>query len=68
MNGFYLILAACPVLLLGTVAFIVFIAISIRKGDHGKRLTENPGNAIEAFARRILTGSRDFDTSDGRGE
>jgi len=33
MNAFYIILAACPVLLLGVVAFLVLIAVGVRKGD-----------------------------------
>jgi hypothetical protein len=68
MNTFWIILAACPVLLLGAVAFVVFIAVSVRKGDKGKRLTEEPGNAVEAFARRILTGSRDLGARDESGD
>ena len=35
MNAFYIILAACPVLLLGAVAFLVFIAVGVRMGDRG---------------------------------
>jgi hypothetical protein len=33
MNAFCISLAACPVLLLAAVAFFVFIAIGVRKGD-----------------------------------
>jgi hypothetical protein len=65
MNTLYIILAASPVLLLGAVAFVVFIAVGIRKGDHGKRLTGNPGSALESLARRVLTGSRGFDDESG---
>jgi hypothetical protein len=64
MNAFYVILAACPVILLGAIAFLVMIVIGVRKGDRGERLTGEPGNAVEALARRVLTGSRDFDSHD----
>ena len=33
MNAFSIILAACPVLLLGVVAFFVLIVAGVRKGD-----------------------------------
>ena len=33
MNVFWIILVAWPVLLLGVIAFFVFIVIGVRKGD-----------------------------------
>ena len=33
MNAFCISLAACPVLLLAAVAFLIYIAIGVRKGD-----------------------------------
>ena len=49
MNAFYIILAACPVLLLGVVAFLVLIAVGVRKGD--RRDLASPANvlALEAY-------------------
>lgn len=38
--------------------------IGIQRGDRGKRLTGQPGSVSEAFARRILTGSRGCATRD----
>jgi hypothetical protein len=51
MNAFYIILAASPVLLLCAVAFIVLIAVGVRKGDRGD-LTSPPRNRIDAITRR----------------
>jgi hypothetical protein len=68
MTTFYIILAASPILFLVAVAFVVFIAVGIRKGDHGKRLTGKPGGTAEALARRVLTGSRGFDSRDDGSE
>jgi hypothetical protein len=52
MNVFWIILAACPVLLLGVVAFFVFIVVGVRKGDHAD-LTSPPGNRMDAITRRV---------------
>jgi hypothetical protein len=52
MIAFYLILAACPVLLLGVVTFIALIAIGVRKGDHGD-LASPPANRLDALTRRM---------------
>jgi hypothetical protein len=56
-------------LILGSVALmagmftggLLLVIIGIRRGDHGNRLTRTPGSSTEAFARRILTGSRGCD-------
>ena len=51
MNAFYIILAASPVLLLCAVAFIVLIAVGVRRGDRGD-LAAPPRNRIDAITRR----------------
>lgn len=64
MNAFYIILAACPVLLLGAVAFLVLIAVGIRKGDRGDLLSP-AGNRIDAITRRVVgVGTRSNDEGD----
>ena len=63
-------------LILASVAFmggasaggLLVVIIGIRRGDHGKRLTGRPANSPEAFARRLLTGSRGYDSADHAGE
>jgi hypothetical protein len=58
-------------LILVSVAFIggafaggvLLVTLGIRRGDHGKRLTGHPGSNSEAFARRLLTGSRGYDST-----
>jgi hypothetical protein len=52
MIAFYLILAACPVLMLGVVTFIALIAIGVRKGDHGD-LASPPASRLDALTRRM---------------
>ena len=52
MNAFCISLAACPVLLLGAVAFFIFIAIGVRKGDRGD-LSSPAGSRIDAITRRV---------------
>jgi hypothetical protein len=37
---------------------LLLAIIGIRRGDSGRRLTGQPGSCSEAFARRMLTGSR----------
>lgn len=68
MTDFYIILAACPVLLLGATAFLVFAVVGIRRGDKTKRLTGKPRGTAEALARRMLTGGRGFDGRDESGD
>jgi hypothetical protein len=50
MNAFWIILAACPILLLGAVAFVVMVAVGIRKGDRGE-LTPAPRNRLDSITR-----------------
>lgn len=45
MNAFCISLAACPVLLLAAVAFLIFIAIGVRKGDLVTRLQQVAASA-----------------------
>ena len=52
MNAFRIILAACPVLLLAAVAFLIFIAIGVRKGDLGD-LSSPADSRIDAITRRV---------------
>ena len=53
MNIFCISLVACPVLLLGVVAFFVFIAVGVRKGDHID-LSSPAGHRIDAITRRMI--------------
>jgi hypothetical protein len=61
--------------ILGSVAVLagaftggLFLAIiGIHRGDNGKRLTGRPVGFTEAFARRMLTGSRGCDSHHGAG-
>ena len=50
MNAFCISLAAC--LLLAAVAFLIFIAIGVRKGDLGD-LSSPAGSRIDAITRRV---------------
>ncbi len=47
---------------------LLVVVIGIRRGDHGKRLTGPTANNSEAFARRLLTGSRGYDFPGDAGE
>ena len=53
MNAFYVILAACPIVLLGAVAFLAVVAVGIRKGDRSD-LTPVPRNRFDAITRRAM--------------
>jgi hypothetical protein len=55
MNVFYIILAACPILLLGAVAFLLMVTAGIRKADRGD-LYAPEASRLAAFARRIIGG------------
>ena len=46
---------------------LLLAIIGIHRGDHGKRLTGRPAGRSEAFARRMLTGSRGCDIPDDTG-
>jgi hypothetical protein len=66
MNALYIILAASPVLLLGAVAFLVFIAAGVRKGDRGD-LASPPRNRIDAITRRVAGVGVRSDNNGGEG-
>lgn len=67
-----------PDLIFGTAAliavlftgFLALAIVGIKRGDRGKRLYGRSADCTEAFARRVLTGSRgctDYsDEEDGR--
>jgi hypothetical protein len=63
-------------LILGSVALmgaafavgLLMIIVGIRRGDRTKRLTGRPGSNCEAFARRLLTGSRGYELPRDAGE
>ena len=52
INTFSISLAACLVLLLAAVAFLILIAIGVRKGDLGD-LSSPAGSRIDAITRRV---------------
>ena len=51
-NAFCISLAAGLVLLLAAVAFVIYIAIGVRKGDLGD-LSSPAGSRIDAITRRV---------------
>jgi len=53
MIAIYVILAACPVLLLGALTFLALIAVGVGTGDRGD-LTAPPRNRIDAITRRVV--------------
>jgi hypothetical protein len=67
VNAFWIILAASPVLLLGTVAVFVLIVIGIRKGDRGD-LASPPGNRLDAITRRVVGVGVRADADDKEGD
>jgi hypothetical protein len=46
------------------VAVLTLAVIGVRQGDRSKWLTGQPTSPAEAFARRLLTGSRGLDSRD----
>ena len=52
INTFSISLAACPVLLLAAVAFLILIAIGVREGDLGDPPSP-AGSRIDAITRRV---------------
>jgi hypothetical protein len=53
VNGFYLILAASPLLILGVTVFLVLIARGIRRGDRAY-LGDSSGRRLDSITRRVL--------------
>jgi hypothetical protein len=47
---------------------LLMIIVGIHRGDRGKRLTGRPGSNCEAFARRLLIGSRGYEPPRDAGE
>ena len=54
----HLILGSAALMAGAFTAGLILAVIGIQRGDHGQRLTGKPASCSEAFARRILTGSR----------
>ena len=67
MNAFWIILAASPVLLLAVVAFLVLIAIGVRKGDR-RDLASPPQNRLDAITRRLTGVGVRNDAADDEGD
>ena len=63
MNAFWIILAVCPVLLLGVVAFFVLIVVGVRKGDRSD-LASPSANRIDSITRRVVGGVRKNEEGD----
>jgi hypothetical protein len=64
----YLILGSVALIGGALVAGLLMIIVGIHRGDRGKRLTGRPGSNCEAFARRLLTGSRGYKLPRDAGE
>jgi hypothetical protein len=64
----YLILASVFFVSGASAGSLLVVIIGIHRGDHGKRLTGRPASNSEAFARRLLTGSRGCDFPGDAGE
>lgn len=60
-----LILGSAALLGVTFTGALLLAVIGIQRGDHAKRLTGQPVGRAEAFARRLLTGSRGCDTRGG---
>ena len=52
MNAFCISLAACPVLLLAVFAFLIYIAIGVRKGDLSD--PSPAGSRTGVITRRVI--------------
>jgi hypothetical protein len=59
----HIVLGSAVLLALVSAGGLLLAVIGIQRGDRGKRLTGRPTGLTEAFARRMLTGSRDRGTS-----
>jgi hypothetical protein len=64
----YLILASVIFISGASTGSLLAVIIGIHRGDHGKRLTGPTASNSEAFARRLLTGSRGYNFPDDAGE
>jgi hypothetical protein len=64
MTALCLILAACPAILLGAVAFLAVIAVGVRTPDHHDLYTP-ARNRIDAITRRVVgVGTRNGERRD----
>ena len=59
----HIVLGSAVLLALVSAGGLLLAVIGIQRGDRGKRLTGWPAGLTEAFAGRMLTGSRDCGTS-----
>ena len=59
----HIVLGSAALLALLAAGGLLLAVIGIQRGDRGKRLTGRPAGLTEAFARRMLTSSRDCRTS-----
>jgi hypothetical protein len=57
----YLILTSVVFISGASAGILLTVIIGIRRGDYGKRFTGPTASNSEAFARRLLTGSRGYD-------
>ena len=64
----YLILASVAFMGGAFAGGLLVVIIGIHRGDHGKRLTGPAASNSEAFARRLLTGSRGYGSAGNTGE
>jgi hypothetical protein len=64
----YLILASVVFISGASAGSLLAVILGIHRGDHGKRLTGPTASNSEAFARRLLTGSRGYNFSENSGE
>jgi len=64
----YLILASVVFISGASAGSLLVVVIGIHRGDHGKRLTGPISSDSEAFARRLLTGSRGYNFPEDAGE
>jgi hypothetical protein len=67
MTPLYLFLVTVPVSLLGIIAFIVMIAVGIRKGDRS-RLTSPARTRLDKIARRMTGVGVRYENNDKGGE
>lgn len=59
----HLILGSAAVMAGAFAGGLLLVIVGVHRGDRGKRLTGRPGSTSEAFARRLLTGSRGCDSA-----
>lgn len=60
----HLILGSAALMAGAFTGGFLLVVIGVQRGDRGKRLTSQPVGRTEAFARRMLVGSRGYDWHD----